>query len=179
MAGAHDHGALPVKEALDRCALAGVWARRSLALAIAGTFCALASVAGGAGQAGVNYCGFWGGPLVRPGAWSGDEAKHGLITTPLIRLHGVPAIFLELEYLLGTTWLTRFSSATGAFTQQTERLSLSTARPGMSTRLGASLQIRWHPVVARYLVATFENSVLSGCEHGQAIGRELETKRRA
>jgi hypothetical protein len=38
----------------------------------------------------------WGGPhspLVRPGAWSGDEAQEGLITTPLVHRHCVPAIF--------------------------------------------------------------------------------------
>lgn len=49
--------ALPVKEALDDGALAGVEARRCLALAVAGTFCALASVAGSAGQSSEDYCG--------------------------------------------------------------------------------------------------------------------------
>jgi hypothetical protein len=44
--------ALPVKEALDDGALAGVEA-----LAVAGTFCALASVAGSAGQSSEDYCG--------------------------------------------------------------------------------------------------------------------------
>lgn len=91
--------ALPVKEALDEGALAGVEARRRLALAVAGTFCALASVAGSAGQTSKDCCGLWGGPLVRPGAWSGDEAQQGLITTPLVHRHRVPAIFQNPQQL--------------------------------------------------------------------------------
>lgn len=43
--------ALPVKEALDGGTLAGERARQCLALAIAGMFCVLASVAGSAWQA--------------------------------------------------------------------------------------------------------------------------------
>lgn len=41
---------MAVKEALDESMLAGVEARRRLALAIAGTFCALAAVARSAGH---------------------------------------------------------------------------------------------------------------------------------
>lgn len=121
MANAHDHGCLPVEEALDEGALAGVEARHCLALAVAGTFCALASVAGIAGQASEDYLDLWRGPLVRPGVSSGDEAQHGLITTPLVPGLRVPAIFLEPEQLLGIAWLTRFSSAADAFSHQTER----------------------------------------------------------
>jgi hypothetical protein len=35
----------------------------------------------------------WGALLVRPGAWSGDEAQEGLIRTPFVHRHRVPAIF--------------------------------------------------------------------------------------
>lgn len=57
---AHDHGSLPVKEAFYEEALAGVVAWRCLALAIAGTFCALASVAEAAGQSSETSSGLWG-----------------------------------------------------------------------------------------------------------------------
>ena len=42
--------ALLVKEALEEDTLVGVWARQCLALAVAGMFCALASVAGVLGR---------------------------------------------------------------------------------------------------------------------------------
>lgn len=61
--GAHDHGSLPVKEALDEDALTGAVSWRCLALAIAGTFCALASVAENAGQSSETSNGLWGRPV--------------------------------------------------------------------------------------------------------------------
>src|SRR5690242_1270589 len=114
MAGAHEHRRVACQRSVGREGTSRGLGAACLALAIAGTFCALASVAEAAGQASEDYCGFWGGLLVRPGAWSGDEAQQGLITAPAIHRDGVPAIFLEPEHSLGTTWLTRLSSAAGA-----------------------------------------------------------------
>lgn len=128
----------------SRSASRGASAAR-LALAIAGTFCALASVAGAAWQASVISNGLWRDQLVRLGIWNGDEAQHGLITAPLVYGHRVPAVFLEL---LGNSWLIRLSVAADAFSLSLIRrcaFSLPAARPGMSTILGAGLQIRWSP----------------------------------
>lgn len=49
--------------------------------------------------------------------------------------------------------------------------SLSAAHPGMSTILGARLQIRWSPTAARALLQ--RHSRRAG-EYSQAIERELE-----
>jgi hypothetical protein len=65
--------ALLVKEALNEGGLAGVGARRCLALAVAGTFCALASVAESAGQSSEDYCGS--GELCWSDQVSGAEMK--------------------------------------------------------------------------------------------------------
>ena len=112
-------------------------------------------ISGGERLAG--HCGFWGGPLARPGAWSGDEAQHGLITTPLTRRHCVPAIFLEPEHLLGTTWPTRFSLAADAFTHQTARLFLVSCPSGHVHHLRREPADKTAPCGgARYTAATFE-----------------------
>lgn len=175
-----------VKEALDEGALAGVPARRGLALAIAGRLCALADGGGSTGQASEeplkDFCGLWGGPLVSPGPWNGDEAQQGLITTLLSRRDRVPAIFLEPKHLLGTSWQTRFSSAADTSLIRRNAFCLVSCPSGhvhqcrrACERPADRVPPCRRPRYTAFAAATFEKSVLGGCKRGQAIGREFES----
>jgi hypothetical protein len=125
---------------------------------------------GSAGQTNADYCGLWGGPLVRPGVWSGDEAQRGLITKPLVHRHCVPVIFLEPQQMLGISWLTRFSSAAAAFTHQTGRLFLVSCPSGRVHHLRREPADKIEPYRgARYTAATFEKSDLNGWEMAKQL----------
>lgn len=172
MADTHNHGRSACQRSVGRERASRGGGAACLALAIAGTFCALASVAGSAGQ---DYCGLWGGPLVRPGVWSGDEAQRGLITTPLIHRHRVPAVFLEPQQLLGTPWPTRFSSAADAFTHQTERLFLVSCPSGHIHHLRREPADKMEPYRGAPHCSDLREERPQWLRAGQAIGRELET----